>query len=137
MSKSESEVLIPQYKTVKIAGVTYEVKPFSVKDVVFFTRDLIEGLSTIKQKYPSLEFKQEEVLVYLPILLDEIPRIIGLIARSIGKDQEWLEAQNDLAGVSELFKIVTEINDFGTIISNFKNGWNKLQQQTIRVSAEQ
>lgn len=134
---SNAEVLIPEYKKVKISGQTFEVKPFSVKDVMYFTRDLIGGLSAIKEKYPNLDFKPEDVFQYMPLVLDEAPRLFGLLARSIGKDGDWIQEQNDLAGVSELFRIVTEINDFGTIISNFKAGWSKLQAQTVRASAEQ
>jgi len=135
--RTDSEILVPQFRTVKISGKQFEVKPFSVKDIIFFTRDLIEGLSKIKEKYPSLEFKQEDLLVYFPLVVDEAPRLFGLLARAIGQEREWLEEQTDLVGVSELFTIVTEINDFGQIISNFQRGWSKLKSQTIRASAKQ
>ena len=129
--KLDSEVLVPQKHVVTIEGIQYEVRPFSVKDVIHFTRDLVEGLSAIKKKYPSLEFKPEDMLQYLPLVLDEAPRLFGLLAAAVDKEGEWLEKQSDLVGVSKLFAIVAEINDFGTIISNFKAGWSKLQAQTV------
>ena len=103
-----------------------------MKDIVYFTRDLFEGLAAIKVKYPSLEFNRDDVVKYVPLLLDEAPRLFGLIARSIDKDGEWIEKQNDLVGVSKLFAIVAELNDFGAIISNFKEGWSKLKAQVVR-----
>ena len=129
--KSDSEVLVPQYKTVKIGGETFQVKPFSVKDIIYFTRDLIEGLKAIKEKYPSMQFEKDDVFQFMPLVIDEAPRLIGLVARAIGKDGVWLEYQTDLVGVSELFAIVAEINDFGKIIANFKAGWSKLKAQVI------
>ena len=135
--KSSTEVLVPVEHRVDIGGETFVVRPFSVKDVVFFTRDLFDGLKAIKDKYPSLDFKPEDTLAYMPALLDEAPRLFGLLARSIGKDAEWLQEQRDLVGVSKLFAVVAEINDFGTIISNFRQGWSKLKSQTIRASAGQ
>lgn len=137
MAKKDSEILVPKLQVVTIGGEQFEVKPFSVKDVIHFTRELVEGLGAIKKQYPSLDFKPEDILQYLPAVLDEVPRLLGLLAMSIGKDQAWLESQSDLVGVSKLFSIVAEINDFGTIISNFKEGWSKLQKQTIRASAAQ
>ena len=135
--KLDLEVLVPTVRRVAISNQEFVVRPFSVKDVVHFTRDLVEGLSAIKKQYPSLEFKPEEVLQYLPMVLDEAPRLFGLLASAIDKDKEWLENQSDLVGVSKLFVIVAEINDFGTIISNFRAGWGKLKSQTVRASAEQ
>ena len=129
--KSDSEVLVPQRQVVTISGKKFEVRPFTVKDIIHFTRDLVEGLSAIKAKYPSLEFKSEDMLQYLPLVLDEAPRLFGLLAAAIDKDREWLEKQEDLPGVSKLFAIVAEINDFGTIISNFKAGWSKLKSQVV------
>ncbi len=129
--KSDSEVLVPEVRKVKISGEEFVVNPYSVKDVIHFTRDLIEGLNVIKKQYLSLEFKPEDVLQYLPVVLDEAPRLFGLLATAIGKDQAWLEEQKDLAGVSQLFLAITEINDFGTIISNFRAGWSKLKSQTV------
>lgn len=129
--KSDSEVLVPPRQVVIISGKKFEVRPFTVKDIIHFTRDLVEGLSAIKAKYPSLEFKSEDMLQYLPLVLDEAPRLFGLLAAAIDKDREWLEKQEDLPGVSKLFAIVAEINDFGTIISNFKAGWSKLKSQVV------
>lgn len=134
---SGTETLVPVEQKVKIGSEEFVVRPFSVKDVVFFTRDLFDGLKAIKDKYPSLDFKPEDTLTYMPALLDEAPRLFGLLARSIDKNAEWLQNQRDLVGVSKLFAIVAEINDFGTIISNFRAGWSKLKSQTIRASAEQ
>lgn len=129
--KSDSEVLVPQRQVVIISGKKFEVRPFTVRDIIHFTRDLVEGLSAIKTKYPSLEFKNEDMLQYLPLVLDEAPRLFGLLAAAVDKDREWLEKQEDLPGVSKLFAIVAEINDFGTIISNFKAGWSKLKKQVV------
>jgi hypothetical protein len=129
--KTPSEILVPPRQTVTISGDKFEVRPFTVKDIIHFTRDLVEGLSAIKSKYPSLEFKAEDTLQYLPLVLDEAPRLFGLLAAAINKDREWLEKQEDLPGVSKLFAIVAEINDFGTIISNFKAGWSKLKSQVV------
>ncbi len=135
--KTNSEVLVPQYKTVIIAGTKYEVKPYAIKDIMHFSRDLVEALVHFKEKYPTLAFKEEDFLLFMPIMLDEAPRLFEMMARSIGKDGTWIQEQHDLAGISELFSIIAEINDFGVIISNFKAGWSKLQKQTIRASAEQ
>lgn len=129
--KTDSEVLVPLKREVTISGISLEVRPFTVKDIIHFTRDLVEGLSAIKAKYPSLEFKTEDMLQYLPLVLDEAPRLFGLLAASVDKDREWLENQADLVGVSKLFAIVAEINDFGVIISNFKAGWSKLKSQVV------
>ena len=129
--KSDSGVLVPQRQVVMISGKKFEVRPFTVRDIIHFTRDLVEGLSAIKAKYPSLEFKNEDMLQYLPLVLDEAPRLFGLLAAAVDKDREWLEKQEDLPGVSKLFAIVAEINDFGTIISNFKAGWSKLKKQVV------
>jgi hypothetical protein len=135
--KSDSEVLVPVEHKVEIGGKKFVVNPFSVKDIISFTRDLIDGLAAIKEKYPAMEFKSEDAFKYFPAILDEAPRLFGLLARSIGKDKDWLESQTDLVGVSKLFAIVAEINDFGMIISNFQEGWSKLKHQTIRASAVQ
>lgn len=129
--KQDSEVLVPEIQRVTISSVEYEVRPFSVKDIIHFTRELVEGLSAIKAKYPSLEFKTEDALQYLPLLLDEAPRLFSLLARAINKDGEWIQEQNDLVGISKLFAIVAEINDFGAIISNFRQGWSKLKSQVV------
>lgn len=129
--KTDSEVLVPAVRKVVINGEELVVRPFSVKDVIHFTRDLVEGLSAIKAKYPSLEFKTEDALQYLPLVLDEAPRLFGLLAAAVNKDGPWLEDQSDLVGVSKLFAIVAEINDFGAIVSNFKAGWSRLQSQMV------
>ncbi len=131
VKKSDSEVLVPVEQKVNIGGEEFVVKPFSVKDIIFFTRDLVDGLQAIKAKYPSMEFSKEDVFKYMPLVLDEAPRLFGLLARSVGKDCEWLENQHDLVGVSKLFAIVAEINDFGSIVSNFKAGWSKLKEQVV------
>ena len=131
--KSETEKLVPVEREVKIAGEVYKVRPFSVKDIVFFTRDLFEGLAALKAKYPDLGSANDKttMIEYIPALLDESPRLFGLMARAVDKDREWLESCTDLVGVSELFANIVEINDFGAIISNFKRGWSKLKTQVI------
>lgn len=128
--KSASDVLVPEKKKIKIGQEEFEVRPYSVKDIIHFTRDLFEGLSAIKSKYPSLEFKNEDMLQYFPLLLDEAPRLINLMALAIDKDGEWLQKQN-MSAFSELFLAITELNDFGMIISNFKAGWSKLKKQVV------
>jgi len=130
MAKQDSELLVPLRKTVTIGREELEVRPFSVKDIIHFTRDLVEGLSAIKAKYPSLEFKNEDMLQYFPLLLDEAPRLINLMALAIDKDGEWLQAQN-MSAFSALFLAIAELNDFGTIISNFKAGWSNLKKQVV------
>jgi hypothetical protein len=129
--KPDSEVLVPTEQTVIISGEKLVVKPFSVKDIIFFTRDLVDGLQVIKEKYPSMEFSNEDILKYMPLVLGEAPRLFGLLARAIDKEGEWLENQHDLVGVSKLFLKVVSINDFGAIISNFKAGWSKLKSQVV------
>jgi hypothetical protein len=130
-------VLVPIERSVKIGNEMLTVKPFSIRDVVYFTREIVEGLNAVKVKYPAMDFKKEDVLHYAPLVLDEVPRLFNLLARAIGKDGEWLQNQTDLVGVSNLFAVITEINDFGTILSNFRNGWSNLAKQTIRASAAQ
>ena len=134
---SDVDTMVPMEKTVTIGKETLKVRPYSVKDVIYFTRELMDGLRNIKTKYPSMEFKNEDILQYFPLVIDESPRLIGLLARAIGKEGKWLEEQTDLVGVSKLFTLVSEINDFGTIISNFRDGWSNLKKQTIRTSAAQ
>jgi hypothetical protein len=135
MAKSDVEVMVPKTKRVKISGKEYDVRPFNMKDVIHFTRDLFEGFSKIQSKYPSLNFDTKnpaEMLKFMPLLLDEAPRLFGLFARAIEKDGTWLENQSDIGGVSELFLAITEINDFGIIISNFKAGWSNLQKMKVQ-----
>ena len=133
MGKSEMEVVVPAISEVEIGGVKYTVKPFSIKDVVYFTRDLFEGLGSLRKKYPEIgnDANKTTLVQYIPALLDEAPRLFGLFARAVGKDGAWLEEQTDLVGVSKLFLIVVDINDFGAIISNFRQGWSKLKTQMI------
>jgi hypothetical protein len=137
MPKAASEVLVPSEKKIKINGENLVVKPFSVKDLIFFARDIMDGMAEVKKKYPTLSFGPEDILQYFPALLDEAPRLFNLLARAVQKEGSWLESSTDLVGVSALFVVIAEINDFGTIISNFRTGWSKLQNQTIKASVAQ
>lgn len=136
-SKSSAEIMVPSEKKIKIYGQEFTVKPFSLKDVIFFSRDLMDGLLQIQKKHPDMKFEPQDAVQFIPALLDEAPRLVGLFARAIGKDGPWLEECHDLVGVSALFLAITEINDFGAIFSNFRAGWSKLQNQTIKASAAQ
>lgn len=138
--KTETEVLVPRIRKINIAGQPFEIHQYSARDLITFSRELIGGLAKLKEKYPSLEFKQEDMLIYMPLLLDEIPRLFDLIALTLRPEKtgDWLQEQTDLVGVSDLFASVCEMNDFGAVISNFRRGWDMLKKQTIKkVSAEQ
>ncbi len=134
--KSSTDVLVPKEKEVKIGGEVYIVKPFKVKDLIYFSREIQEAFISIKKKNPNLQFKEADAAVFLPLLLSEAERLIGLFARAIGKERIWLEDQADMVGFSALFQAVTEVNDFGAIISNFMQGWSLLKTQKLKISAE-
>lgn len=134
--KSSIEVLVPKEKAINIGGEVFIVKPFKVKDLVYFSREIQEAFVSIRKKNPKLEFKEAEASVFLPLLLSEAERLIGLFARAIGKERIWLEEQADVVGFSSLFQAVTEVNDFGSIISNFMQGWSRLKTQKLKTSAE-
>lgn len=133
--KSSIDVLVPKEKAIVIGGETYVVKPFKVKDLVYFSREIQEAFVSMKKKNPNLKFKENEGLILLPLLLSEAERLLGLFARAIGKDRNWLEEQVDVVGFSALFQAVTEVNDFGVIISNFMQGWSRLKTQKLKTSA--
>ena len=134
---SDSEVVIPKTAVVCIEGVKYEVKPYCVKDLIKFGRELVEGLKVIQTKFPGEDLGKLNMITLLPVLLDEVPMLAGFIALSIDKDSEWLSNSRDLVGVSNLFNRICELNNFGAIIANFLAGWSKLKSQTITASAEQ
>jgi hypothetical protein len=135
--KNDSKILVPARREVTIDGKKYEVHPFSIKEVIHFTRDIAGAFAKLQEKYPGLEISPDKAFEFLPILLDEAPRLIHLMAMSINKDGDWLSEQKDLSGASELFLAITELNDFGRIVSNFQLGWSKLKNQTIKASAKQ
>ena len=134
--KSSMEILIPKEKEITIGGEIFVVKPFKVKDLVFFSRELQAAFVSIKKKNPNLKFKANEAAAIIPLLMSEAERLIGLLARAVGKEKIWLEESADMVGFSALFQAVTEVNDFGTIISNFMKGWSQLKTQKLRTSAE-
>ena len=100
--KSAMDVLVPKEKEIKIGGEVFVVKPFKVKDLVYFSREIQAAFISIKKKYPKLEFKDAETSMLLPLFLSEAERLIGLFARSIGKERIWLEDQADVVGFSAL-----------------------------------
>ena len=134
--KSSLEVLVPKEKEIVIGGEVFVVKPYKVKDLVFFSREIQDAFVSIKKKQPDLQFKETETAVFLPLLFGESERLIGLFARAIGKEKVWLEESADVAGFSALFEAITEVNDFGTIISNFVRGWSQLKSQKLQTSAK-
>ncbi len=131
MEQKDSAIFIPKEDKVTISGEVCAVKPYSIRHVIGFTRELMEVFKNIKEKYPEMDFKEEDVAKYLPLLLDESDRLIDLVALAINKDGEWLGKQNDLKGFSELFMKICKVNDFGAIIANFREGWSLLQKQKI------
>ena len=134
--KSDMTVLVPKEKEVVIGGEVYVVKPFKVKDLVFFSREIQAAIVAIKEKNPNLKFKESEMAAIIPLLMQEAERLIGLLARAVGKEKIWLEEQADIVGFSALFQAVTEVNDFGAIISNFMLGWGHLKNQKLPTSAK-
>ncbi len=126
------KIIVPEEKEITLVGVKYKVGPYAIIDVIKFSRTLIDVAANIQKNYPSMEFKKEEMARYLPVLLAEVPKLIDLIAIAIDKEGEWLGKQKDLAGFSELFLAICEVNDFGAIISNFQKGWKILQTQKVR-----
>lgn len=134
--KSDMQVLVPKEKEITIGGEVYVVKPFKVKDLVFFSREIQAAIIAIREKNPDLKFKESEMASIIPLLMQEAERLIGLLARAIGKEKIWLEEQVDVVGFSALFQAVTEVNDFGAIISNFMQGWGHLKNQKLQTSAK-
>lgn len=134
-SKLDIDKMVVRERKVTITGESFIVKPFTVRDLIFFSRELVEAAKVVNDAYPNLDFKKTNPLKYLPLLIDEVPRLIGLMARSIGKDEEWLSSQTDLTGFSELFTAICELNDFGVVIANFQRGWSVLQSQKINIAS--
>ena len=122
-----------------LAGATIFFLPeiyWPVKDLVFFSRELQAAFVSIKKNNPDLKFKESEAAAIIPMLLSEGERLIGLLARAIGKEKIWLEESADIVGFSALFQAVTEVNDFAAIISNFMKGWSQLKTQKLQTSVE-
>ena len=130
--RTDVEKMIPRTATIKFDGVAYTVTRYSVSDLVFFQRELAAAFKSIQTKEPGLEFKNENTIQILALLFDESERLLGLLARAIKKDKEWLEKQEDLAGFSDLFAAVCSVNNFGRIISGFQKGWSALKAQKIK-----
>ena len=130
--KTDVEIMLPRTATVKFDGEAHTVTRYSVSDLIFFQRELAAAFKSIQTKVPGLEFKSENSIQILALLFDESERLLGLLARAIKKDKEWLEKQEDLAGFSDLFAAVCSINNFGRIISGFQKGWSALKAQKIK-----
>lgn len=131
IEKTDLEKVVPLEKEIKLSGEKYIVGAYSIREIIKFSRVFLDVAVVVQKKYPSLEFKAEDFSKFLPLMLDEVPKLIDLFAIAIGKEGEWLGNQKDLAGFSALFLAVCEVNDFGVIISNFQKGWKILKAQKI------
>ena len=135
MGNSSVDSLVPKEKPVTLCGVSYIVKPYKLKDLVFFSREITDALGEIKRKNPTMEFKESNAMNLLPLFLEEAERLVGLMGRAVNKDKAWMEENLEMVDFSELFLAITEVNNFGKMISNFIMGWSHLKKQKVLTSA--
>jgi len=126
--KSDVDIFIPKEYWVEIEGEKFKVERYSIEDMVNFSRELIDIAMSVAGR-PDVDLKNLSAGDAAALLLPELNRLVGILAKAIGKDREWLLKKRDIEGFSNLLKIVCEINNFEMIIQNFRVSWSRLKGQ--------
>ncbi|MBA7696213.1 hypothetical protein ES703_104856 [subsurface metagenome] len=119
-----SDEMVDVVREITIGGENLSVRPFSVGDLVRFSRDLAKAAGRIVKAYgeAGLDITKTTKEDLFPFIFNELDTVVGFMACAVDKDRDWLLACRDMAGFSVLFKNICELNDFKAVIANFTEG---------------
>lgn len=137
---SGAEVFVPKKCFVTIGDKTFDVKKFSLKDWIELAREGTTFASSvfarIRKEVPDVDIRKLSALDVMPFIWEDLYRIVPILSLAIDVEPEWLEEQNDMEGVSSLFTVITELNNFRLVFKNFTAGFTNLSNQWKEVTTE-
>lgn len=133
---SDASVFVPETRTITIGEKEFVVSKFTLEQWIKVARELTAFASSIfiaiRKERPDTsiaELKKIKVEEILPYVWTELHRVVPVLAMAIDEKSEWLKKQDDMEGISALFKAICELNNFKVIFANFTGAFQTLVAQ--------
>lgn len=116
-NEQDMKTFFPDGIAVKIAGETFAIKPFVLRNRIKVVKVIAEVFATMATK-GLISTDTNAVLVAFINVAGE--KMIDIYEIVLGKDRDWLEENVQLADELEIIKAVTEVNRFPFLLGQIQ-----------------
>ena len=120
-SKDEVEIMLPQGKLIRIAGKDFVIKPFVIKNRLYFIRIVAEAVLGLVNDNKTLN-----ILNIMDVMGEKIVDIYVIV---LGEKKEWLEQNVTIKEETVIVDTILEVNDIDFLVERVKAIMGKVKKE--------